>query len=159
MSKITGHPRSQDTTCAAKCPQGSAQSVGHKGRLPMGFQWSLVPAIFFATVALAQMDMTTGKGAKLRPSQFAQDMDVSMKLMDRDMSAAPMDGNADHDFAAMMIPHHQGAIDMAKAELSYGRDPALRRLAEEIIVDQKSEIDLMNLWLKKHPETGKELCR
>ena len=51
----------------------------------------------------------------------------------------------------MMMPHHEGAIDMAKAELSYGRDPAMRRLAEEIIVDQQSEIDAMNLWLsKKH---------
>jgi uncharacterized protein (DUF305 family) len=49
-----------------------------------------------------------------------------------------------------MTPHHQGAIDMAKGELSYGKDPVMRRLAEEIIVDQKSEIDVMNLWLKKH---------
>jgi len=49
-----------------------------------------------------------------------------------------------------MIPHHQGAIDMAKGELSYGKDPAMRRLAQEIIADQQSEIDLMNLWLKKH---------
>jgi uncharacterized protein (DUF305 family) len=49
------------------------------------------------------------------------------------------------------MPHHEGAIDMAKAELSYGKDPAMRRLTEEIIVDQQSEIDAMNLWLtKKH---------
>jgi uncharacterized protein (DUF305 family) len=47
--------------------------------------------------------------------------------------------------------HHEGAIDMAKAELSYGKDPVMRRLAEEIIVDQQSEIDAMNLRLsKKH---------
>jgi uncharacterized protein (DUF305 family) len=86
-------------------------------------------------------------------------MDASMKEMDHDMSEAPMDGNADHDFAAMMIPHHQGAVEMAKAELSHGRDPTMRRLAEEIIADQKSEIDLMNLWMRKHAETGKEICR
>jgi uncharacterized protein (DUF305 family) len=80
---------------------------------------------------------------------FMADMDVSMKVMDRDMSNAPMTGDTDHDFAAMMIPHHQGAIDMAKGELKYGKDPVMRRLAEEIIVDQKSEIDVMNLWLAK----------
>jgi uncharacterized protein (DUF305 family) len=50
-----------------------------------------------------------------------------------------------------MMPLHEGAIDMAKAELSYGKDPVMRLLAEEIIVNQQSEIDVMNLWLsKKH---------
>jgi uncharacterized protein (DUF305 family) len=43
----------------------------------------------------------------------------------------------------MMIPHHQGAIDMAKAELLYGKDPVLRRLAQEIIITQNSEIQVM----------------
>lgn len=74
-----------------------------------------------------------------------------MNDMDRGMKAAPMDGNVDHDFAAMMIPHHQGAIDMATAELLVGKDPVMRRLAQEILVDQKSEIDAMNLWLSKQP--------
>jgi uncharacterized protein (DUF305 family) len=69
--------------------------------------------------------------------------------MDSGMKAAPMNGNIDHDFAAMMIPHHQGAIDMAKAELIYGKDPVMRRLAKEIIVDQQSEIEVMQLWLSK----------
>jgi len=50
----------------------------------------------------------------------------------------------------MMIPHHRGAIDMAKSELLYGKDPVMRRLAQEILVDQQSEIDAMDLWLKKH---------
>ena len=67
-----------------------------------------------------------------------------------EMAAALMNGNVDHDFATMMIPHHQGAIDMAKAELNYGKDPVMRRLAQEIIVDQKSEIDAMQLWLTKN---------
>jgi len=51
----------------------------------------------------------------------------------------------DRDFVAMMVPHHQGAIDMAKAELRYGRDAQLRRIAQEIIVDQIQQISLM--WL------------
>jgi uncharacterized protein (DUF305 family) len=125
----------------------------------MKLKWTLVVGFLCAAAALAQMVMALDKGASLSPSQFTQDMDASMKLMDHEMSAAQMDGNADHDFAVMMMPHHQGAIDMAKAELSHGRDPTMRRLAEEIIADQKSEIDLMNLWMREHPETGKEICR
>jgi len=58
------------------------------------------------------------------------------------MTAKPTN-DPDRDFAAMMIPHHQGAIDMAKVELIYGRDPVLRRLAEGIIVEQQQEIELM----------------
>lgn len=81
--------------------------------------------------------------------QFMKVMHAGMAAMDRDMAAAPMNGNVDHDFAVMMMPHHQGAIDMAKAELSYGKDPRMRRLAQEILVDQQSEIDAMRLWLNK----------
>ena len=51
--------------------------------------------------------------------------------------------------AAMMIPHHQGAIDMAKVELIYGRDPVLRRLAQGIIVEQQQEIELMQRYLRE----------
>jgi uncharacterized protein (DUF305 family) len=76
-------------------------------------------------------------------------MNLSMTTMDRSMRTAAMNGNVDHDFAAMMIPHHEGAIEMAKAELSFGKDKTMRRLAQEILVDQKSEIDAMNLWLAR----------
>ncbi len=89
-------------------------------------------------------------------AQFMQAMNVSMKHMDREMAAAPMSGDIDHDFAAMMIPHHQGAIDMAKAELNYGKDPVMRRLAQEIIVDQESEIDAMQLWLTTNSAASKK---
>ncbi len=54
-------------------------------------------------------------------------------------------GDIDADFAAMMIPHHQGAIDMAKAELQYGSNEALRRIAQEIVVEQDQEITAMRL--------------
>jgi len=89
--------------------------------------------------------------AQVRPAgpQFMHEMNGSMERMDRQMATAPMNGNVDHDFAAMMIPHHRGAIDMAKVELSYGTDPVMRRLAQEILVDQQSEIDAMRLWLGK----------
>lgn len=56
-------------------------------------------------------------------------------------------GDVDADFSAMMIPHHQGAIDMALAELRYGKNEQLRRIAQEIIVDQQQEIGAMRLAL------------
>ena len=58
-------------------------------------------------------------------------------------------GNADVDFIQGMVPHHQGAIDMAKTVLAFGKDPEVRKLAEEIIRAQESEIALMQTWLKK----------
>ncbi len=81
---------------------------------------------------------------------FAQLMGDAMGVMDWNMHNAEYSGETDHDFVTMMIPHHQGAIDMAKALLLYGKDPQMRRLAQEIITDQQSEIQLMQLWLKHH---------
>jgi len=62
----------------------------------------------------------------------------------------PLTGNADVDFARGMIPHHQGAIDMAKIVLTYGKDPELRKLAEAVIAAQDSEIAFMKAWLAKN---------
>jgi len=69
-------------------------------------------------------------------------MAAAMGRMDHDMMA-PATGDADRDFATMMIPHHQGAVEMAEAELRFGRDPVLRRLAQGIIVEQRQEIVVM----------------
>jgi uncharacterized protein (DUF305 family) len=80
---------------------------------------------------------------------FQQLMNDAMAVMDQGMESAPMTGDPDHDFAAMMIPHHQGAVDMAKAELLYGKDPVLQRLAQEIIVTQEQEIEVMRMRLKQ----------
>lgn len=77
-------------------------------------------------------------------------LNQAMISMNIAMSSTPMIGNPDIDFAVMMIAHHQGAIDMAKVELRYGTDSRLRRLAQEIIVTQQSEIALMQLALE-HP--------
>lgn len=84
-------------------------------------------------------------------------LDQSMAVMERDMKQAPMTGDPDHDFSAMMIPHHQGAIDMAKVEVLYGKNAVLRRLAQEIIVTQRSEIDVLRMQLDReatHPRSG-----
>jgi uncharacterized protein (DUF305 family) len=59
-------------------------------------------------------------------------------------------GNPDQDFVMMMIPHHQGAIDMAKIELEFGKDPILRTMAEQIIKSQQEEIDRMKKWQQEH---------
>jgi uncharacterized protein (DUF305 family) len=99
----------------------------------------------FSIAALAQTEP--------RATSFMQAMKESMERMDNSMKSAPMNRDIDHDFCTMMIPHHQGAIDMAKAELLYGKNPVMRRLAEEIVVDQQSEIQAMQLWLGKQPTT------
>jgi uncharacterized protein (DUF305 family) len=75
--------------------------------------------------------------------RFAREMDEGMQRMMRAMHSPRYGGNADIDFLAMMIPHHQGAIDMARAVLVHGRDPVTRRLAEDIIASQRVEIDGM----------------
>jgi uncharacterized protein (DUF305 family) len=77
-------------------------------------------------------------------SEFMRDMNAAMDHMMHSMQVHPT-GDVDRDFAAMMIPHHQGAIDMAIAELRYGTNPRLKRIAQEIIVDQQQEIAAMRL--------------
>ena len=69
-----------------------------------------------------------------------------MTKMMIDMGIRPS-GDVDTDFVAMMVPHHQGAIEMAQAELRYGRNEPLRRMAQEIIVTQLQEITAMRLSL------------
>jgi uncharacterized protein (DUF305 family) len=78
---------------------------------------------------------------------------ASMDKMHMAMGEVKQSGDNDVDFVRLMIPHHQAAIDMAKTQLLYGKDPQMRRLAQEIITDQQSEIELMQLWLKQREST------
>jgi hypothetical protein len=77
---------------------------------------------------------------------FLAENNTAMNKMMADMDVKPT-GHVDADFAAMMIPHHRGAIDMARAELRYGKNEQLRRIAQEIVVEQQQEIIAMRLAL------------
>lgn len=80
-------------------------------------------------------------------SKFKKEMHSNMMKMDKDMKAAHMNGDADHDFVTMMMPHHQGAIEMAKTYLKYGSDPKIKEMAQKIVDDQNKEIQDMQKWL------------
>jgi len=79
---------------------------------------------------------------------FGTEMHRQMRAMTDAMDAAPMSGDADRDFLAMMIPHHRGAVEMARLVLVHGRDPLTRQLAEEIIASQQVEIASMQARLR-----------
>ena len=88
-----------------------------------------------------------GVGSELGSSDFVRESDAAMARMMTDMETEPS-GDVDRDFAARMIPHHQGAIEMAEAELRYGRNEQLRRIAQEIVVEQRQEIAALKLALE-----------
>ena len=109
----------------------------------------LITLLMAGGVLAGGMMMRAGH-AETAPGGFDAMMAQSMARMHADMAVVPS-GDPDRDFAAMMIPHHQGAIEMAKAELAYGRDPVLRRLAQGIIVEQAQEIEVMRRALAERP--------
>jgi uncharacterized protein (DUF305 family) len=98
------------------------------------------------TVAALAAHASANTGVERFHAVCDEAMEVMMKAMD-----APGTGDVDVDFSQMMIPHHQGAIDMAVAELRYGKNEQLRRVAQEIIVEQRQEIDAMRMALGHPP--------
>ena len=89
------------------------------------------------------MPMSTG-------SAMQQELMQGMNQMNQDMMAAAQYKDPDVAFAAGMLPHHIGAVKMAEVELKYGKDPEMRKLAEDIINAQQAEIEQMQKWLKAH---------
>jgi len=130
----------------------------HSPRAPLVSLMMLIIAAAFAAVVVS---VRSGKmqsladyiaaicAAPLRSSSseeapyLSENISAMTKMM-IDMGITPS-GDVDHDFVAMMVPHHQGAIDMARAELRYGHSETLRRMAQEIIVTQQQEIAAMRL--------------
>ena len=88
------------------------------------------------------MAMPSSEGASASNAAYAQ----ANAKMHQDM-AVPLTGDADVDFLAGMIPHHQGAVDMAEVVLKYGKDPKVKKLAQDIVAAQKKEIAIMQAWL------------
>ena len=115
------------------------------------FAGRLAP-IVFSLAALATLGAVAVRGQPAAPGPagppgegaYLAENDEAMSKMMQGMTIKPS-GDVDRDFVDMMVPHHQGAIDMAVAVLRYGRNPQVRRLAQEIIVDQQQEIAAMRL--------------
>lgn len=121
---------------------------------PLRGRWRVrVPRYLLAWLAAAAMPLAHAAPPAALPAAppageaaFLAENEAAMTRMMNDMDIRPT-GDVDRDFVAMMTPHHQGAIDMAQAVLRYGNNEQLRRIAQEIIVDQQQEIAAMQLAL------------
>jgi len=108
---------------------------------------AVVACSFAASIAVQAGAHDHGSQTSIDPDWSA--LIASMDKMHMAMGAIDRSGNSDVDFVRLMLPHHQAALDMAKTQLMYGKDPQMRRLAQEIIADQQLEIELMQRWLKQ----------
>jgi hypothetical protein len=107
---------------------------------------SVVTALAISALCDSPAYTAGGESAASDEAPFLAENATAMTKMMDGMSVKPT-GDVDRDFVAMMVPHHQGAIDMAQAELRYGRNEQLRRIAQEIVVEQQQEIAAMRIAL------------
>lgn len=108
--------------------------------------FSLTASVIWAGSSLAHgSDHADEVGAPLASYRTA------MQTMNQDLSTMPSSGDADRDFASLMARHHQAAIDVARVELQYGRDPEMRRTAQQVIQKQQQEISDLRTWLARQP--------
>lgn len=102
----------------------------------------------YSLLVAVLMVLSTGDvRAQQNHKDFVSPYEAPMKAMHDSMGAIPLTGDADRDFAALMITHHQGAIDMAKIEKASGRNPELTAMADAIIATQTQEIERLRRWL------------
>jgi len=105
-----------------------------------------------AALALSEICSTALRSQLSEEAQYLAENDEAMKKMMGAMAAAEPTGDVDRDFVSMMTPHHQGAIDMARAVLRSGRNEQIKRLAQEIIVTQQQEIVAMRMAIAGEQE-------
>ena len=120
---------------------------------PALFAFALGTTLVAASLALAQATDHSAHGGDHAGHAAASPSSAAYAEANARMHSAmniPLTGNADVDFIAGMIPHHQGAVDMAKIVLDHGTDPEVRKLAEGIIASQEAEIAWMTDWLAKN---------
>ena len=113
----------------------------------------VVFAIVCASLTAEVMSQRLSQPKPAPGSEFDAALRAVMAQMDTGMCITPS-GDADRDFARAMIPHHQGAIEMARLELLYGHDARLRRLAQGIVVEQSQETALLRSILASVPSTS-----
>ena len=135
--------RSVATALSGRLPRPGLGIAIFGARLLIAFAF---PSHVLAHEAHPPAQPTTATAVDEAP--FLKENDDAMTRMMNGMAIKPT-GDVDADFVAMMSPHHQGAIDMAISELRYGKNEQLRRIAQEIIVDQMQEIAAMNLAIGK----------
>jgi uncharacterized protein (DUF305 family) len=92
----------------------------------------------------------SGSSASKESSEFASEMKQAMSSMESDMNSMKMTNNIDHDFASMMIPHHQSAIEMSDAIIKNGKDEEIKQMAQKIRSDSQKEIGELKDWLQNH---------
>lgn len=110
---------------------------------------ALLAAIFTLASAASTPYEETRQNPPENPRACWVELRSDMLKMHEAMNGVAGSADCDENFVLLMLPHHQAALDMAKTELLHGKDPFLRRLAQEIITDQQSEIDLMQRWLQQ----------
>jgi uncharacterized protein (DUF305 family) len=116
----------------------------------------LVPLILVCSIASpARQGLPTSKNDQTEGTAGLE-MEQAIEKMHTEMASIKPTGDNDADFVRLMLPHHQAAIDMAKTELAHGKDPQMRRLAQEIVADQRSEIELMQLWLERRASSSQK---
>lgn len=135
------------TVAPCSFAQNTTQHDGHHPDAP-----AVKPAPDEAAPPATSSRTEMGKGSM---TGMPMTMHKPMDEMHQKMASMKMTGDPDIDFAMMMVGHHQGAIEMAQAEIDGGKNPAMIKIAKKIIVTQKKEIAQFEDWLKKHPHSMK----